>query len=277
MAYLDSFILVSDKDKPFITLRERSITFSKSAIEKLHYTPYVHMYINQKARKAAFQECEKDDDAIPFFKEPKEGRPVFVLYVLKDIPDPLHLMKVWNDLAMQNGLSGIHFISYTDKNEELKKEPFIHTDGIILSLLNSVVKSNSSKKSDLIKLRIKKLLSSWLKIPLLLYDYKEATKFFLDLIEEEENIIPEIIPNWDYTPRQGAGNLILKNSTPSLFEQHVSKALELIKNKPENKQIIFLKSWNEWGEGNYMEPDMTWGRGYLDALRNAINHYKESE
>lgn len=217
---------------------------------------------------------------LPFFKDERyykiEGRPVFVLYVLKDIPDPLYLMKVWNELAMQNGLPGICFISYTDKKEELKKEPFIHTDGIILSLLNSVVKSNSSKKSDLIKLRIKKLLSSWLKIPLLLYDYKDAIKCFLDPMEEEENIIPEIIPNWDYTPRQGAGNLILKNSTPSLFEQHVSKALELIKNKPENKQIIFLKSWNEWGEGNYMEPDMTWSRGYLNALRNAINQYKEA-
>ena len=78
MAYLDSFILVSDRDKPFITLRDRSITFSKSAIEKLNYSPYIHMYIDRKAKKVAFQECERDEDAIPFYKAPKEGRPVFV-------------------------------------------------------------------------------------------------------------------------------------------------------------------------------------------------------
>lgn len=78
MAYLDSFVLVSDRDRPFITLRERSITFSKSAIEKLHFSPYVHMYIDQKGRKVAFQESENDEDAIAFYKEPKEGRPVLV-------------------------------------------------------------------------------------------------------------------------------------------------------------------------------------------------------
>ncbi len=78
MGYLDSFVLVSDKDRPFITLRERSITFSKTAIEKLNYSPYVHMYIDKKAKKVAFQEANNDGDAIPFYKEPKEGRPVFV-------------------------------------------------------------------------------------------------------------------------------------------------------------------------------------------------------
>ena len=40
------------------------------------------------------------------------------------------------------------------------------------------------------------------------------------------------------------------------------------------KQIIFLKSWNEWGEGNYMEPDQKYGHGYLDALKEAIEENK---
>ena len=37
------------------------------------------------------------------------------------------------------------------------------------------------------------------------------------------------------------------------------------------KDIIFIMAWNEWGEGNMMEPDMTYGRGFIDALRNAID------
>ena len=78
MAYLDSFVLVSDKEQPFITLRDRSITFSKSAIEKLNFTAYVHMFIDEAAKKVAFQESQKDEDAILFYKQPKKGRPVFV-------------------------------------------------------------------------------------------------------------------------------------------------------------------------------------------------------
>ena len=87
-------------------------------------------------------------------------------------------------------------------------------------------------------------------------------------------MIPEIIPNWDYTPRQGAGNLILKNSKPEYFKEHVKDALLLIKDKKESQQLVFLKSWNEWGEGNYMEPDLEFGHGYINALREAIEESK---
>ena len=48
----------------------------------------------------------------------------------------------------------------------------------------------------------------------------------------------------------------------------------MIKNKPEEEQIVMVKSWNEWGEGNYMEPDLEYGHGYIDALSEAINEVR---
>lgn len=40
--------------------------------------------------------------------------------------------------------------------------------------------------------------------------------------------------------------------------------------KSTKKNIIFLRSWNEWAEGNYMEPDIEFGTGYLDVLEEVI-------
>ena len=44
----------------------------------------------------------------------------------------------------------------------------------------------------------------------------------------------------------------------------------MVKNKKESHKIIFLKSWNEWGEGNYLEPDLKYGRKYVEMTKQAI-------
>jgi hypothetical protein len=34
--------------------------------------------------------------------------------------------------------------------------------------------------------------------------------------------------------------------------------------------VVFVKSWNEWAEGNYLEPDSVTGRSYLDVCRDVF-------
>ena len=76
------------------------------------------------------------------------------------------------------------------------------------------------------------------------------------------------MPNWDHSPRSGGNAVILHKSTPQFFKKHCIDVLNVVKQK--NNKIIFLKSWNEWGEGNYMEPDLKYGKGYIHALAEAI-------
>jgi hypothetical protein len=79
-----------------------------------------------------------------------------------------------------------------------------------------------------------------------------------------------VFPNWDHTARMGRKGVVLTNSTPELFEGHVRDALEAVSNREDEHRLVFLKSWNEWAEGNYMEPDAKWGHSYLAALGRAI-------
>ncbi|MNR10900.1 hypothetical protein D3C85_1271740 [compost metagenome] len=109
-----------------------------------------------------------------------------------------------------------------------------------------------------------------LKGPLKL-SYSFISKYFIQEVDKDENVFPTIIPNWDHTPRSGNYGVVFHNSSPNLFKEHVRKAIEAIINKPKSRQILFLKSWNEWGEGNYMEPDLKFGKKYIKALRSAID------
>ena len=97
--------------------------------------------------------------------------------------------------------------------------------------------------------------------------YSQEIKYLCDPhFDSDENVYPAIYPNWDHSPRSGKNGFIVVDSTPELFEKHVSQVLDEIKNKRPEHQIAFVKSWNEWGEGNYMEPDLKYGKGYLNAM-----------
>lgn len=82
-----------------------------------------------------------------------------------------------------------------------------------------------------------------------------------------------VIPNWDNTPRSARRGLILTDTSPAAFRQVMEKACANLASVPAEKapgDFIFLKSWNEWAEGNYVEPDQVHGRAWLEALRDAI-------
>lgn len=106
-------------------------------------------------------------------------------------------------------------------------------------------------------------------------DYRTFVHRAVSSACKKRTVIPIIFPNWDHSPRSGRSAVTIHyNAQPKYFYEMACDALEAVKNKPEEEQIIILKSWNEWGEGNYMEPDLKYGHGYIDALRRAVDKYK---
>ena len=94
---------------------------------------------------------------------------------------------------------------------------------------------------------------------------------FSDEYVRDPRFIPAVLPGWDNTPRSGIRGIVFEGSTPELFEEYLAKAVDLVRDKPAEERIIVLKAWNEWAEGNYVEPDAKFGHQYLDAIRRALH------
>jgi hypothetical protein len=118
---------------------------------------------------------------------------------------------------------------------------------------------------------LKRSLSKYLKVDLL--DTFRQDKINENLITQEdysEDVYPTIFPNWDRSPRAGKSATIYTNSTPEAFKMILEKALDCSHNKQKQHQIVFIQAWNEWGEGNHLEPDLKYGNGYLDVIRELM-------
>ncbi len=198
-----------------------------------------------------------------------DGKPLFMVYDPLSLPDAKMFLNIWTDLAKQNGLQGIHFVGlasgWLDRYQQVLDLGF---DAIAPS---NLWYAESKAKGKYVKLLEHKLRKYFPKLaPLDKYKYSSIIKNFYTEYDSLENGYPSIIPNWDRSPRGGRRAVIYTGSTPELFKHHVQDAIKLIENKKLEHRILFLRSWNEWAEGNYMEPDLKFGHGYLDALHEAL-------
>jgi hypothetical protein len=83
--------------------------------------------------------------------------------------------------------------------------------------------------------------------------------------------IPIVLPGWDNTPRSGVGGVVLHPPDPAVFEDQVARAVEhVMAPTHDGPRLVIVKSWNEWAEGCYLEPDERFGRAYLEALRHGV-------
>jgi hypothetical protein len=82
---------------------------------------------------------------------------------------------------------------------------------------------------------------------------------------------------WDNTARRRTGAHIYDGSTPMLYETWLTEVARqtIDKFRPEER-IVFINAWNEWAEGCHLEPDLKWGRQYLEATKAALHRAQEA-
>ena len=212
------------------------------------------------------------------FEDPRyltvDGKPFFLIFRPMDLPDAKKVTDFWRELAVKNGLKGLHIVGLLDKMDQNPNDYGL--DAASLHRLDRMFRSRKMSPSALVRKRLSHysitghLMKSLSRKPIHVYPYDHVSPNFV--IEEalDYEYYPTIIPNWDNTARSGSNGVVLHGSTPELFQQHVRSAVNRVADLPPEHRIIIAKSWNEWAEGNHLEPDLRYGLAYLEALRAEI-------
>jgi len=199
-----------------------------------------------------------------------KGRPVFLVYAPLHHPDIGRFVAVLREVAHEDPyLIGINSHSTEDFrphgfDENLKFEPQL---GALQLALDDDISPDVRRKANL-KLGVN---DSRLR----LFDYAESRRQMLQHPAPKPSI-PCVMVGFDNSPRRGADGIIIINNTPEAFEAAMAQTLaDNQRNMPSNN-LIFVNAWNEWAEGNHLEPDMTNGVRYLEALQKAKSEFTMS-
>lgn len=230
---------------------------------------------------------------LPALKDPRyicvDGKPLFYVHDPLDIPDLERFVEIWRALAKENGLKGIYFVAKANalsfwnivdgKQVHTLKPDVSNVQKQYDELLTKgfdAVNSREKERSEYIVsgstlTLIDRIFAKFFKTGRLKkYDMAKINEHMFPEEDKQENVIPTLIPNWDRTPRAGKASTIYYNDTPEVFGGQIKKALNIIEGKRQEHKILFLQAWNEWAEGNHVEPDIKYGRGYLEVLKSCI-------
>ena len=220
---------------------------------------------------------------LPAFKDKRyitvDGCPIFFIYIPEE-PAIKEFISTWRRLAIKEGLKGFHFVAIgrvgSLREKIIPKEKIDSLLGIGFDAVNTWTYTRAELEAHRYKKYLTAFISKLFGVDMVsTIKQSEINKHLYIEEDKEENVYPLLFPNWDCAPRKGRGCTIYTDSTPDVFDRQIKQVKEILANKTLEHRIAILKSWNEWGEGNYVEPDIMYGRGYLDVLKKELVSERE--
>ena len=202
---------------------------------------------------------------LPAFKDKRymkvDGKLIFGIFDSEGFADFKLFKDVWNNLAKEHGLGSFYFVGFTFRPRKISNIMANGYDAVTIDYILDF----KGKKATLID-RIKRKLFHR---PQILH-YSDYSQWIQSHYSISENIHPCLCPNFDHSPRSKERGVIIDDHSPQKWEKLCRKMIKKCSCREEKNNLIFVKAWNEWGEGNYLEPDLTHGRGFIEATRRAL-------
>jgi lipopolysaccharide biosynthesis protein len=210
---------------------------------------------------------------LPAFADPRyirvDGKPVFLVYRTGLMPEPARTAERWRSEAMRAGIGDLYLI----RVENFTRDPVPSDIGFDAAMpFAPDWRSNPPARRPSAIARMLRRLK--LHDPVLerqrVMSYADLAESVLARPATGYLQYPCVTPMWDNSARRKVGAAIFHDSTPALYERWLRDAAGRFVPPSPDENLIFINAWNEWAEGNHLEPCQRWGRAYLEATRDAL-------
>lgn len=193
------------------------------------------------------------DALLPTFTDRRylriDGRPLLFILVPRQLPEVERVLDLWRARAQAAGLGDLFIVGSS------RADGWSALDHGFDGAVGFELPSNQ---------RPRRLGRDGPRV----VEYADVLKSLTPLVWDDR--FPCVLPRWDNTPRSGRRGLVLRGATSARFQEQVARAAGKLASQPPGRRLLWVKSWNEWAEGNMLEPDADHGMGYLEALRDGL-------
>jgi hypothetical protein len=195
------------------------------------------------------------------------GRPILYIFRPEDLPNPCEWSKSIRSFMKTYGFPDVYLVgemsALTGGIPKAKSCEHYGFDAMVYMRLPALI-----NKFTAAQMRLGRRVFGGPEI------YPVDRKWNLPTVESESQFVyPCVYSNWDNTPRSSRRGLVVKGCSPDTYESHLTQALSYTVEHQPLHPIVFVKSWNEWAEGNVLEPSRRFGRGFLEAHLRAVSKF----
>lgn len=204
---------------------------------------------------------------IPALADPRaitvDGKPLFLVYRGKHLPDPARTMELWRREVDRAGLPGIHLVAVETAWDLGWDATEVGFDAKVLFQPQfGWLMTQAAPLAACITVPDKPELQ--------VYDYAAITRAIQAMPPVAYPRYESVFPGWDNTARRGDQAVVMHDADPGAYEAWLRAAVDRARSQPEGRRIVFINAWNEWAEGCHLEPDRRHGRAFLEATSRAV-------
>lgn len=199
---------------------------------------------------------------LQFFRDGRyiriNGKPLFLVYRASKMPDPKRTTDLWRDIARREGIGELYLCRIESSSEERIDPSIFGFDAAV------------EFQPDWNCLPQKQQAPAYGKQHV--YKYDDFRDNVLGKIEPSYVRHPCVLVSWDNSPRRENGIAqIFIESNPANYGKWLRETVDKVNESPRAEKLVFINAWNEWGEGNHLEPDEKYGTAYLEATKAAVD------